>query len=89
MYYIRKSALIDKETSRVNDNFSLSVNHRGPAPKKHVIPPYHPLYNVPINDDDDDDEDMPLIVDERGGSRYDDDYRRSKFVDDKYSEQFK
>jgi len=34
MYYIRKSALIDKDTNKVNDNYNLSVNPRGGGHKK-------------------------------------------------------
>ncbi len=59
MYYIRKSALIDKDTHRVNDNYNISINPRGGGGHKRrqqvggVVPPYHPLYNVPMLDDDD------------------------------------
>ena len=85
MYFIRKSALIDKDTHRVNDNYSISINPRGGQSKKRVIPPYHPMYNVPVIDDDDE---SHLVINEPD-IEDDDEYRRCKYVDDKYSMEFK
>jgi hypothetical protein len=57
MYFIRKSALIDRETHRVNDNFNIAVNPRtGIKTNKRVMA--EPILTKDEDPDDDDDDDL-------------------------------